>query len=439
VKTQTVRIHYGRTGLELKVPTLNTTVLEPSAVPALPNPAEAISKALSKPIGSPSLSELLNSKKPRTVAITISDITRPVPNRDFLPVLLKKLNENGIADSRIVIIIGTGMHRSSTAEEREILVGNDILRRIEVIDHTAGNPESTIKVSDEPPVSICRRFVEADFRIVTGYIEPHFMAGFSGGRKGVCPALADLKTIQRFHGFTTLSDSHADNGVLQGNPCHQIALSIARKVGVDFLFNVTITKDRKIAGVYCGDLEEAHLAGCNDVAKSTSVEIHKPFDLVITSGGGYPLDQTFYQTVKGMCSALPALDRNSTLLMISHCGEGIGSKAYSDLMLRYRNDWQRFMKDIELNSHETQLDQWEFQMQARVLDLIGIERLWFASDGIPLEDQKALCATPLDGHVDLRARVQCTIDAFLNARPNCRIAVIPDGPYTMLIKKAPAE
>jgi nickel-dependent lactate racemase len=433
MESRTVRLRYGKTGLELKVPS-SSVILEPKPIPPLPNPAGAILNALAHPIASPSLAELIKSRKPRTVAITISDITRPVPNKDFLPGMLDVLNSCGIADSRIVIIIGTGMHRPSTQEEREILVGSDILKRVEIIDHIATDPASLVKVCDEPPVSICRRFVEADFRIVTGYIEPHFMAGFSGGRKGVCPALADLKTIQRFHGFATLSNPLADNGILDGNPCHEIALSIARKVGVDFLFNVTITQDRKIAGIYCGDMEKAHLAGCREIAELGSVEVTHPFDLVVTCGGGFPLDQTFYQTVKGMCCALPALDRNSTLLVVSHCGEGLGSKAYSELMLRYKNDWRRFMSDIARNSGETQLDQWEYQMQARVLDLIGIEKLLFASDGIPRQIQQDISVTPVGGDGDAQARAQSAIEEFIKKYKNGSIAIIPDGPYAMLRK-----
>jgi nickel-dependent lactate racemase len=433
MESRTVRLRYGKTGLELNVPS-SSVILEPKPIPPLPNPAGAILNALAHPIGSPSLAELVISRKPRTVAITISDITRPVPNRDFLPGMLDVLNNCGIADSRIVIIIGTGMHRLSTSEERQILVGPDILKRVEIIDHIATDPASLVKVSDEPPVSICRRFVEADFRIVTGYIEPHFMAGFSGGRKGVCPALADLKTIQRFHGFATLSNPLADNGILDGNPCHEISLSIARKVGVDFLFNVTITQDRKIAGIYCGDMEKAHLAGCEEIAELGSVAVTYPFDLVVTCGGGFPLDQTFYQTVKGMCCALPALNKNSTLLVVSHCGEGIGSKTYSELMLWYKNDWRRFISDIARNSNETQLDQWEYQMQARVLDLIGMEKLLFASDGIPRHVQQDISVTPVGGDGDVQARAQWAIDEFVAKQRNGRVAVIPDGPYAMLRK-----
>ena len=418
--------------MELNVPP-STEVLQAQDVPAITScNDEAIQKALDSPIGSPSLKKLLQLKKPSTVAITISDITRPVPNKIFIPHLLKVLNTSGVKDSQIVIIIGTGMHRPSTPVEREFLLGTEILKRIEVIDHTSDRLETLTKVSDDPAVSLCSRFSNADFKIVTGLIEPHFMAGFSGGRKGICPALVDLKTIEIFHGYKTLANPNAQNGLLKDNPCHEISLKIAKTVNVDFLFNVSITKRREIAGIYCGDLEKAHLAGCEEVAKWITVDIDKTYDLVITNGGGYPLDQTFYQTVKGMCIAMPALNESSTLLIISHCSEQLGSNAYRDLMLKYNNDWRKFLDDISSNPDETLLDQWEFQVQTRVLDLIGIENLWFVSDGIAAEIQKKISVHPILGPGNAQQRTQQAIDKYVKENPNAQIAIIPQGPYTML-------
>jgi len=328
------------------------------------------------------------------------------------------------------------MHRSSTDAEREILVGKEILKRIEVIDHKADAQETLMEICSEPQISVCRRFAEADFRIVTGFIEPHFMAGFSGGRKGVCPALVNLKTVQRFHGERTLANPAADTGNLNNNPCHDIALEVAKKVGVDFLFNVAINRNRDMAGIYCGDLEKAHQAGCQQVKEWTTAYFKSPFDLIITSAGGFPLDQTFYQSVKGMCTALPALNKNSTLLQVSECSEGIGSNAYTDLMLRYNNNWQAFLKDIKKENAETELDQWQYQMQIRVLRHIGLEKLLFISDGIPAETQKSLSINPVYGSGDAEQRAQQTIDKFITENPTARIAVIPEGPYTMLQQKS---
>ena len=426
-----VTLLYGKDGMDVRVPD-SADVLEGQDIPAVAEPDRAVAEALGSPIGSPPLAELVAAKRPESVAITISDITRPVPNKEFLPAMLKVLNDGGVPDGRIVIIIGTGMHRPSTPAEREVLVGADVERRIEVIDHRATDPATLVRISDDPPVSVCKRFAEADLRIVTGYIEAHFMAGFSGGRKGVCPALVDLETVQRFHGFETLGHPLADTGVLDGNPCHEIALKVARAVGVDFLFNVAITKDRRIAGIYCGDLVEAHLAGCRQVAEWTTAEIPGPYDLVVTNGGGFPLDQTFYQTVKGMCTALPALAEHSTLLQVSRCAEKLGSEAFLDLMMRWDGDWRGFLAHIEAHRDRTELDQWEFQMQAKVLAVIGPEKLWFVSDGIPDRMQMHVGVNPILGAGNAQQRAQDAIDRYVAEHPAARIAVIPDGPYTML-------
>ena len=425
-----VKLLYGKDGLHLELPD-RAVVLEGSAPPAIADADAAVKAALAKPIGTAPLRELVARKKPASVAITVSDITRPVPNREFLPAMLAELNQAGVEDSQVVIIIGTGMHRPSTPEELRTILGDEVLGRVEVIDHRADDPSTLVAVCKDPRVSVCRRFAQADFRIVTGYIEPHFMAGFSGGRKGVCPALVDLATVQRFHGYRTLADPLADNGVLEGNPCHQISLAVAKAVGVDLLFNVAITRDRRIAGIYCGDLEQAHRAGCEQVRRWTTATIDGPFDLVVTNGGGYPLDQTFYQTVKGMCTALPALGRGSTLLIVSHCGEQVGSKAYTDLMLRWGGDWRGFLSQIAATDR-TQLDQWELQMQTRVLERIGVEGLRLVSDGIDAAVQPWLAVAPVLGAGSAQQRAQKAIDDFIAARPGARVAVIPDGPYTML-------
>jgi len=428
---KTVGLLYGKTGMEVTVPA-SAVVLEGRPPGPVADAAAAVRAALAEPIGAAPLAELLAAKRPGTVAVTVSDITRPVPNGDFLPPMLEVLNAAGVDDSRIVVIIGTGMHRSSTDEEREALVGPGVASRVEVIDHVAADAESLVRVSDDPPVSVCRRFAEADFRIVTGFIEPHFMAGFSGGRKGVCPALVDLATIGRFHGHEALADPRADSGVLEGNPCHEIALAVAKAVGVDFLFNVALSRDRKIAGVYCGDLEAAHLAGCRDVAEWATATVDGPFDLVVTSGGGHPLDATFYQTVKGMCGALPALGPESHLLIASECPEQLGSPAFTELMAKWSGDWQGFLADITAHPERTELDQWEFQMQSRVLARIGMDRLHLVSGGMPPVTQRHIGVSPVLGEGSAAARANAFIIGFLDEHPEARVAVIPDGPYTML-------
>jgi len=429
------RVHllFGRQGARLEVPS-PSAVLEGQDVPPLSDGAQAVRSALEKPIGIAPLARLLRARAPKSVAITVSDITRPVPNREFLPALLETVHAAGIPPQGVTIVIGTGMHRPSTPAERERIVGPEALARYAVIDHRAEATDTLLRIRETPPVHVCKRFAEAEFRIVTGYIEPHFMAGFSGGRKGVCPALVDLATVQRFHGYATLNDPRAENGVLEGNPCHRIALDVARLVGVDFLLNVALTRDRRIAGVYAGELVQAHLAGCRQVAAWTSVPIQAPFHLVVTTGGGYPLDQTLYQTVKGMCGALPALGPGSTLLVLSDCGEGLGSESYSRLLLEYGRDWRRFLTEAVARAGETRLDQWQLQMQCRVLQRIGAERLLLATDGVPEQTLAQLALSPVPGPGSAVERAARFVAEFAARNPAARIAVVPDGPYTMLVR-----
>jgi len=428
-----VHLPYGKTKITLelseRVTVLSAEVEYPKALAR-----SEISRALANPIGTPSLSELLMKKKPRTVAITISDSTRAVPNKVFMPEILKTLKDSGVPSEAVTIIVGTGMHRPSTTAELEELLGPEIIQKYTVIDHTADDPETLSKVSDTPYVAVNKIFAEADFRVVTGFIEPHFMAGYSGGRKGVCPAMVDLHTIQRFHGFRTLSNPLAKEGVLEGNPCHSAALEVAQAVGVDFLFNVAINREKEIVGIYCGDLEKAHARGCADIALWSGVKLTQKYDFVITNGGGYPLDQNFYQTVKGMCMALPALHDKSTLLVVSSCAQQLGSPEYTDLMKKYDGRWQEFLEDIEAHSDTTAKDQWELQMQCRVLERIGSKRLLFFSDEMNFTLQKQSNVSPILGDKAVGQRLQETIDRICHENPKASIAVIPDGPYAMLLE-----
>lgn len=415
--------------MQLRVPA-NTTILQTPEIPACANPTALLDAALAAPIAAPALEQIVRRKKPSRVVITISDITRPVPNEPIVTALLRVLNANGVTDSQVTILVATGMHRPSTPAEKQIMLGQALLRRVRVVDHVADDIAGLVPVSNDPPVSVNALFMKADLRIVTGLIEPHFMAGYSGGRKGICPALVDLHTVQRFHGYRIMADLSSTEGVLTGNPCNEEALRIASLVGMDFLVNVAITHDRRVAGVWAGDMIAAHAAGCEQVGKWTSAVVGEPFDLVVTSAGGFPLDQNFYQSVKGMVAALPALGKRSTLLLLSACHE-IGSAEYTRIMLDYRNDWRKFLADIAARSQVTK-DQWQLQMQARVLERVGIEKLRLVNAGLSLPQQAQLCVNPVGGTGNETERAQRFIDEYVAAQPTARLAVIPEGPYTML-------
>lgn len=426
-----VELRYDKGRLSLRVPASSEVLCGPGMPPA-PDALAAVRAALASPIGSPPLSALLRrrGKPPASVAITISDITRPVPNEPVVTALLEALNAAGVPDSAVVVIIATGMHRPSTPQERQIMLGDALLRRVEVIDHVSDDTASHTPISQDPPVSVNTRFLKAEFKIVTGLIEPHFMAGYSGGRKGVCPGLVDLRTVQRFHGYKTMADPRSTEGVMAGNPCHEEAVRVAGLVGVDFLVNVTITHDRRLSGVFAGDMAAAHERGCREVDRATGAVVSRPYDLVVTCGGGYPLDQSFYQTGKGMVTALPALGPESTLVLLSACTE-VGSPEFEGLLLRYENRWRDFLVDAKANPKVIK-DQWQYQMMTRVLERIGLERVLLVNDGLGLDLQRRLSVTPMPGPGDMATRAQRFIDDFAKRRPGARIAVIPEGPYTML-------
>lgn len=427
--SRNVDLRFDSGWLQLQLPE-HAHILSGPDVQALPAPELAVRTALQSPIGSPSLRSLAEQKRPRSVVITMSDITRPVPNELLITAILAELNAAGVPDEACTILIATGMHRPSTPAERDTMLGPQLQQRCRVVDHEADREETLTRVSEDPPVSINSIYVDADLKIVTGLIEPHFMAGYSGGRKGICPGLVDLETVQRFHGYRTMGDPLATEGKLAGNPCHEISIRVAQQIGCDFLVNAAITHTRELAGVFAGDLIAAHEQGCEQVGEWTSAKVDAPYDLVVQSAGGRPLDESFYQTVKGMVTAMPALHDKSTLLMCSACTE-VGSPEYTELMHLHGADYQAFLREIAA-TETTAKDQWEYQMQTRVLERIGVAGLVLANDGLPMHVQQNLAVTPAPGSGDAKARAQQFVNAFLSEHPNARIAVIPEGPYTML-------
>jgi nickel-dependent lactate racemase len=437
---QPIALRYGHGRITLDLPDSADVLVGPET-PALPDPAAAVRDALASPIGSPALRALAEQRRPRSVVITISDITRPVPNELVVTALLDELNAAGVPDGAVTVLIATGMHRPSTPGERDTMLGKALQQRVRVVDHEAKKTPTHRRVSDDPPVSVNALYVDAELKIVTGLIEPHFMAGFSGGRKGVCPGIVDLHTVQRFHGVGLMGDPNTIEGRLDGNPCHEESVRVCEQVGIDFLVNVAITDEREPAGVYAGDWRQAFAAGCKDVARWTSASLDEPYDLVVTSAGGYPLDKNFYQTVKCMCTAMPALADDATLLVFSACEE-VGEAEYVALFDRFGSDWRAFLDHIE-TSGQTDKDQWQYQMHTRVLERIGVDRLVLCNDGLDPDTQRRIATTPCpppagSPGADAVARGQAFIDAFAAARPDARIAVIPEGPYTMLDARVPA-
>jgi len=420
----------GRRQLKLDVP--DDAVVYETCFPSPPAPpGDLVREAVSNPIGTPALVNKLAARRPGPVVVVVSDVTRPIPYASFLPVLLAGIESAGVAREEIAILIATGMHRPSTPDEREMMFGREVADSYRIVDHRADRDDELAEIPGRSrsggAIRLNRLFVEAGFRIVTGLVEPHFMAGFSGGRKAVCPGLCSLNTIRTFHGYDFLADPAARNGNLAGNPLHEEALSIARQAGVDFCLNVVLNRDREVIAACAGDLESSHEAACRVVREGACPAVARPCDVVLTSSGGYPLDATFYQCVKGIVGCLPAVRKDGAVIAVGGCAEGIGSQEYIALMRKYADRRRDFLEDIRRSDHVLK-DQWELQMQTRALAHVGRDNLYFVTDGL---DAKALGGLSVHGiHAesgDVENVVQDLVNGF--AREGCSLAVIPEGPY----------
>lgn len=425
-----VKFLYGRDEIELSVP--NDTVIYNSSFPEKEKPdSDLVLESVRNPVNPKPLADLLRNHRKGKVAIAVSDITRPIPYSRFLQELLREIESANIAKADIAIIIATGMHRASTREERIEMFGKEIAETYPIIDHNAESESELVELPGKSwsgnKVKINRHFAEAGFKITTGLVEPHFMAGFSGGRKCVCPGLSSLETVRKFHGYEFLSNPLACNGKLDGNPCHMESLSVAKLAKVDFSLNVVLNNERQLVRAFAGGLEEAHSAACEFVSACSCPKVVAEADLAITSCGGYPLDATFYQCVKGIVSCLPAVKKNGTVISFGSCLEGVGSKEYQGIMEKYSGRWHDFLTDIRSSSTFIK-DQWEMQMHCRALEKLGQENLYFISDGLP---KRTLERLSINGVCANNRKVQKSVQAILDGilKKGMKTAVFPEGPY----------
>ena len=423
--------------IELDVP--DDAVVYTSRFPApAGTDAGIVLAAVRDPVQSVPLADALRARRPGPVVIAVSDVTRPIPYARFLAPLLRSIEDAGVSRGEIRILIATGMHRPSTAGERRMMFGDEIVSGYRILDHDAQDDTALVELEGRSwsgsRVRIDRHFVEAGFRMVTGLVEPHFMAGFSGGRKTVCPGLAALESIQQFHGAEFLGNPSATSAVLARNPCHEEALSVARLAGVDFSLNVVIDQERRVVRAYAGELEAAHRAACDCAREATCRTVEQPGDIALTSSGGYPLDATFYQCVKGLVTCLPSIRGGGRIVAFGGCREGVGSATYRRIMRDHARRWSEFEETIRRPGFFVK-DQWEFQMQIRALKKTGGPgRVHFVSGGLDEETFGDLAVSGVavaDG--DVERRVQAVLDAAL--REGGRLSVFPEGPYCVAIEK----
>jgi nickel-dependent lactate racemase len=422
-----LEIPYDKTALVIDVPE-NTTVYRSSYPEPAASAQAIVSDALKHPICASGLRQMLTARRQGRVVIVVSDITRPIPYREFLPELTREIESAGVRSEEILILVATGMHRPSTSAEREYMFG-DTAKKYEIVDHDA---EGELKRIDGlsfsgRPVFLNGCFVEAGFRIVTGLVEPHFMAGFSGGRKAVCPGLVSLDTIQAFHSHDFLASPSAANAILKGNPCHEEALSIARLAGVDYSLNVVLDSGKRLVAAFAGELEASHEKACSFVRRHACPDVKKEADAVITGCGAYPLDATFYQCVKGIVGAMPAVRKRGKIIAAGYCREHLGSKEYHDIMFAHAHACHGFIEHIR-KSCRVEKDQWEFQMQIRALDKVGTDGLIFLSSGLDEDETKHISAVSINREPHLvKTALQDIVKKL--ASEGKSIAVIPEGPY----------
>lgn len=414
-----VKLAFGKSGLDVELPDgPSWRVLRLRQETPLPDIRGALAEALDHPIGTPPLSQLAAGKS--SAAIAVCDITRPAPNSVTLPPLLERLHNAGIPSDAITIHVATGLHRPATKAEIEAILGPSIANRHRVINHYAKDLACHVHLGSTrsgTPVYIDRAFLAADVHITLGFIEPHLMAGFSGGRKLIVPGLAAQETIKVLHSPRFMRQSSTTEGSIDGNPLHAELLEIAAMARHDFMLDVVLTRRREIAGVFAGDAIQAHAAGVNFVRDSFLETLPARADAVITTGAGYPLDLTFYQTIKGITAAQHIVRPGGKILVFGECAEGLGASEFAAQLARFSN-YQEFLERIDQSPVE--VDQWQLEKLA----MVGcrIETLFYVP-GIRPPDTGGLSGQIFESP-------KAAMEALLRGLDrNAFIAVIPEGPY----------
>ena len=416
-----MRIHldYHREKLEADIPDRNLAqVLGLKTTPGPADPGGACRQALANPSGSPPLAEIARGRA--SACVVISDITRPVPNAVILPPLLRELETAGVARESIIVLVATGLHRPNEGDELREMVGDFVFENYRIENHHArlGAHHDLGRTSQGVPVQVNTRFIEADVRVVTGLVEPHFMAGFSGGRKAVCPGISSAEAILAFHSPPLIEHERSRTGLLEGNPIHAAAREVARRAGVHFCLNVVINDKREPVGFFAGDLDAAFEQAVARVREVSFAPIPGPADIVVTSGGGYPLDLTWYQSIKGIVAALPAVKPGGTIILASGIREGLGGEEFTRMCLE-THDIEAFMRGIR-ESGRVVIDQWELEELGMALRKA---RVMLFTDGLDMATQRELNVEPVPS-------VEHGVAACLERYgPDASVIVIPKGPY----------
>jgi nickel-dependent lactate racemase len=426
-----MKFDYGKNGIEINLdPNWDVTILKPLKQPPIDNPIIKIRDSINHPIGSLPLKDIIKKKrKLKTVCIVSSDITRPVPSNLILKALMKELNANGIEDNQITILIATGLHRPANENDLKTILGKDLQGRFRVISHQANDNDSMIQLGvldNDIPILINKHYCNADLKILTGYVEPHFFFGFSGGLKSIIPGIAGAETIQANHSAENINSKFARFGIYSNNPLHTQAIEISNFIGADFIVNVCINEQHEIVQIAAGDLIKAHKKLVDYQLKHIFREIKELYDIVICGNGGYPLDLNLYQAVKSMAIGEMAVKNGGTIITVNECieGIGIGQEKFKELIFSGMIPSEIHQKII--NKEIVVADQWEIQILSRILiktDVFIISEL--DADEI--------------GNIGLKYvnTVEEAIESCLKKYgPNASILILPNGPLMLpLLKK----
>jgi len=390
-----MKFDYGKSGIEVSLdPSWNTTIFRPSKQDVFEDPIKAIRNAIKNPIGTPSLKKIIKNKKEiKSVCIVVSDATRPVPSHLLLKGLLKELNDYGLQEEKVLVLIATGLHRTSHKDELERILGECLTSRVKIVDHIARDKNALTflgNTTNNIPIYINKHYYESDLKILTGYVEPHFFFGFSGGRKSLVPGIAGAETILANHSAeniagiagaeTILANHSAENiaspnarfGIYKNNPMAENSTEIAKLIGVDFVVNVSINEKHEITQIAAGDLERVQKKLVNYQLKHIFKEIQEPFDIVVCGNGGHPLDLNLYQAVKSMVIGEMAVKKNGTIISVNECADGIGGGQDEFKKLLYSNMSPEVIHKKVLNKEIVVLDQWEIQVLTRIMMMAEI-------------------------------------------------------------------
>lgn len=428
-----VSLSYGRGHLELDLPAeARPMLIRKQPLAKIADPHAAIAEALENPVNARSLSAL--SKGRSSACILMCDITRPVPNRLFLQPMIRTMAEAGIPLANISILVATGLHRPNLGDELAELVGDPwVLENVRVENHFARDDAAHVDLGHTPtrntPVKIDRLFAEADLRIATGLVEPHFMAGWSGGRKVIAPGVAHHETIRTFHSARFMEDPLAVQCNLVGNPLHEEQLQIVKMLGEVYALNTVLDEDRDLVCVTFGEIIASHQAAVDFVGASTHIPTPRKFATVVTSSAGYPLDKTYYQTIKGMVTPLDILAPGGTLIIASECSEGFGSEEFRKAQARLVElGPERFLATLTAKNL-AEIDEWQTEMQLKPM---RVGRVELYTTGLSEDDRRLTAVTVID---DIKAAVARSI-----ARSgDSAVAIIPEGPYVVPRHASPDE